>query len=64
MHDLVGASLPLKRSGDTPWQGMSPINVGDLRQVSQVKNNICFEALDYQNVLNLVKGLALNHLNG
>jgi len=40
MHDLVGVVLPLKRSGDTPFQGMSPINVVDLRQVSQVKINI------------------------
>jgi len=37
MHDLVSVVLPLKRLGDTPLQGMSPINVGDLRQVSQVK---------------------------
>jgi len=37
MHDLVGVVLPLKRSGDTPFQGMSPINVGDLRLLSQVK---------------------------
>jgi len=37
MHDLVGVVLPLKRLGDAPFQGMSPINVGDLRQVSQVK---------------------------
>jgi len=37
MHDLVGVVHPLKRSGDTPFQGMSPINVGDLRQVSQAK---------------------------
>jgi len=37
MHDLVGVVLPLRRSGDTPFQGMSPINVGDLRQVSQVE---------------------------
>jgi len=37
MHDLVGVVLPLKQSGDTPFQGMSPINVGDLRQVSQIQ---------------------------
>jgi len=36
MHDLVGVVLPLKRSGDTSFQEMSPIYVGDLRQVSQV----------------------------
>jgi len=28
MPDLVGVSLPLKQSGDTPFQGMPPINVG------------------------------------
>jgi len=44
MHDLVGVVLPLKRPGDTPFQGMSPINVGDLRQVSQVK----FDYLKYR----------------
>jgi len=37
MHDLVSVVLTLKRSGDTPFQGMSPINVGDLRLLSQVK---------------------------
>jgi len=41
MHDLVGIVLPFKRSGDTPFQGMSTFNVGDLRQVSQVQIALC-----------------------
>jgi len=46
MHDLVGVVLPLKWSGDTPFQGMSPINVGDLRQVSQVNYYLFFPELN------------------
>jgi len=41
MHDLVGVVLPLKLSGDTPSQGMSPINVGDLRLLSQAHDYTC-----------------------